>query len=227
MSPASASGVAAAIGFSLLDERVRRDLERAEPSHRAARAVGAAARLRLRGVALGVVDALEQHAGEFVHELADAGALPLPMRMHATEHHDVAARGETDIHAVVEDAAELDVVADQQPRSLPSVSEALQISSLFHWMISTHAVEQPAPDSAGVRTRGVSASRMETGGRVGLRRQLPATSVPICFAACSYIRSVTTAPTTARRHDQQLRRAAVGEGAAPERCTWLRHRGRR
>src|SRR5205085_10540584 len=41
------------------------------------------------------------------------GRVPLPMRMRAAEYRDGAIRIEANVHAIVEDAAELDVVADR------------------------------------------------------------------------------------------------------------------
>src|SRR6185295_4418431 len=64
------------------------------------------------------LDILERHAEELMHELREHGRVALAMRMRAAEHRNIAARIEADVHAVVKDAAKLDVVADRAAAQL-------------------------------------------------------------------------------------------------------------
>ena len=60
-----------------------------------------------------------------MHQLREHRRVPLPVRMRAAEHRDGAARIEADVHAVVEDAAELDVVADRAAAQLAGLLRRL------------------------------------------------------------------------------------------------------
>src|SRR5262249_38689058 len=101
-----------------VDDAVRGALERAAADHRAARPVGAAPEADLRGVALHVADFFERHAEPFMHALRKDGRVPLPVRVRAAEDGDGSARIEADVHAIIEDAAELYVVADRAAAQL-------------------------------------------------------------------------------------------------------------
>src|SRR4051794_25721037 len=56
-----------------------------------------------------------------MHALRKYGRVPLPVRMRAAEDRDGAARIEADVHAIIEDAAELDVVADRAAAQLAAL----------------------------------------------------------------------------------------------------------
>ena len=72
---------------------------------------------------------LERHAEPFMHELREHGRVALAVRMGAAEDRERAARIEAHIHAVVEDAAELDVVADCAAAQLASLLDFLRRAS--------------------------------------------------------------------------------------------------
>ena len=72
----------------------------------------------LRGIALHVADRFERHAEHFVRELREHGGVPLAVRMGAAVDGERAGGIEAQVHAVVEDAAELDVVAHRAAAQL-------------------------------------------------------------------------------------------------------------
>src|SRR3977135_1493470 len=145
MSAASASISAAAGGvhqrrcqrLALLDDRVGRRQQRVAADDSAARPIGAAADRNLGGVALHVADRFERHADAIVHELREHGGVALAVRMRAAKHVESSVGVETQVHALVEDAAELDVVAHRAAaqlaallRGLLACGKALQIAEL-------------------------------------------------------------------------------------------------
>ena len=108
-SPSAASISAAAIGLAFSMMACGRDFQRVAADQRRARGIGAAADRDLSGIALDVADGLERHAQPFMHELREHRGMSLPVRMGAGDDRHRAARIEAQIHAVVEDAALLDI----------------------------------------------------------------------------------------------------------------------
>ena len=121
MSPASASDHGGGELLALLDHLVGGELKRIAADHHAARAVGAAADRDLRGVALHIADLLERHAEDFMGELREHRGVALAVRMGAAVDRQRAGRIELHVHAVVEDAAELDLEADRAAAQLAAL----------------------------------------------------------------------------------------------------------
>ena len=113
--------------LALFDDGIGRRLERIAADHHAARTIGAAADRDLRGVALHIADRFEGHAEQFVGELGEHRGVALAVRMGAGEDRERAARIEAQVHALVEDAAELDVEAHRA---------AAQLAALFRCLLA-------------------------------------------------------------------------------------------
>src|SRR3984957_1526420 len=105
----------------LLDNRIGGSTERTASDYRATRSIGSASELHLSRVALHITDLVERHTKEFVDELCEHGRVPLPVRVCAAEHCNGTTGIKPDIHAVVEDAAKFDVIADRAPAQLASL----------------------------------------------------------------------------------------------------------
>src|SRR5262249_40632682 len=95
-----------------------RRLEGIASDDRAAGAIGAAADRDLGGITLYIADVFERDVEPLVHELREHGGVPLAVRMRPAQDGERSAGIEAQIHAVVEDAAELDVVAHRAAAQL-------------------------------------------------------------------------------------------------------------
>src|SRR5262249_1669514 len=111
------------------DDGLARRLEGIASDDRAAGAIGAAADRYLGGVALHIADVFERDVEPLVHQLREHRRVPLAVRMRSGQHGERSAGIEAQIHAVVEDAAELDVVAHRP---------AAQLAVLLRGFLSRH-----------------------------------------------------------------------------------------
>src|SRR5262249_61926541 len=100
-------------------------LECIAADHGAARAVSAAPDRHLGGVALHVANVFERNAEPFMHELGEHGGVSLAVRMRSAEDGQRSAGIEAQLHAFVEDAAELDVVAHRAAAQLAVLLRSL------------------------------------------------------------------------------------------------------
>ena len=130
MSPSAASIRAAAIGFAFSMIASAATFERVAADQRAARGIGAAPDRHLAGIALDEADGLERHAEPFVHQLGIDRRVSLAVRMRAGDDGDRAARIEAQIHALVEDAALLDVVGHGAAAQLAAPSRDFVLARL-------------------------------------------------------------------------------------------------
>src|SRR5438105_3760011 len=111
----------------LLDDGVGGTLERRAAEHRAARSVRPAPERDGVGIALHEAHVLERHAEPVGDELRIRRGMALPVRVRAGDDGHHAARVETELHALVEDAGVLEVV-DKRATAEPAARFTLLFS---------------------------------------------------------------------------------------------------